>query len=182
MAAGLVIPISGPYLGTWQAFPFGTLDDDGYRISCVVQGQEINESDAYGMTLVEAIYRGQNWRVRINGLEWNKTGQLTALQMFGSSQAGTTPPLAAATGLTPVLANIGDRWTKFCQPMVLTAILGNPPTTPQSLTATNAGLAPQQETQWMKTSKLRNMPLEFVLLPYQLAGGSPPVNGPFSTT
>jgi hypothetical protein len=182
VAAGLVVPNSGPYTGTWQAFPFGTLSDDGYEIACTIQGQEVNETDAFGMTLVEAIYRGQNWRVRLRGLEW-KTGLLTALQMFGTSAVGgTTPPIPAAANLIPVLANVGDRWTKYCQPLVLTAILGNPPTTPQSLTAVNAGIAPQQQSMFNATSKVKELPLEFVLLPYSATVGSLTVSVPFTTT
>ncbi len=178
-----MVPISGPYLGTWQAFPFGTLSDDGYELSMTVQGQEVNETDAYGLTLVEAIYRGQNWRCRLRGLEANKTGLMTLLQMFGTSApGGTTPPIPAATTLIPVLAAIGDRWTKFCQPMVLIAILGNPPTTPQTFTAINAGLAPQQQTAMLHTSKVKEVPIEMALLPYSATVGSLTLNVPFTST
>ena len=102
MAAGLVLPVAGPYLATWQALPLGTQNDDGFVLKCTVQGQDVNESDAYGMSLVEGIYRGQNWRLRPRraGVEkW--TGLLGSLQMFGQTGMAST--------LTPVLANIGDR-------------------------------------------------------------------------
>lgn len=174
MAAGLIVPISGPYLGTFGSKPFGTLSDDGYVLSCTIQGQEVNESDAYGMTLVEAIYRGQNWRLRIRGLEWDQTGLQDSLQMFGQTGASGT--------MTPFLQNIGDRWTAYCEAIVLTAILGEPPTTPQSLTAVNAGIAPNSQTESMMTSKLREMPLEFVLIPYEAVVDSITVDVPFTTT
>ena len=173
MAAGLVVPCSGPYVGLWAALPLGTLSDDGYAVSCTLAGQEVNETDAFGMTLVEAIYRGQNWRCRLRGLEW-KTGLLAILQMFGMSGAAGT--------ITPFLANIGDRWTKYCAPLVLTAILGNPPTTPQSFTATNAGFAPNSQSEFMMTSKVRELPLELVLLPYTITLNSQNYNVPFSAT
>jgi len=175
MAAGLVVPISGPYVGTWDAFPLGTQNDDGYELAATLNGQEVNETDAYGMTLVEAIFRGMNWRARMRGLEW-KAGLLAILQMFGTS--GT----AGDGGLTPILANIGDRWTAFCQPLVLTAILGSPPTAPQSLTATNAGFAPNSQSLFNMTSKVRELPLELVLLPYSITVGSNAVHIPFTTT
>src|SRR5882724_233766 len=107
----LVVPVSGPAVGTWTALPLGTLSDDGYELVATVQGQEVNETDAYGMTLVEAIYRGQNWRCRMRGLEWDKTGQLGLLQMFGQT--------GAARSLTPLLNLIGERWSNFCNPLVL---------------------------------------------------------------
>lgn len=125
------------------------------------QGQEVNQSDAYGMTLVEAIYRGLNWRLRFRGLEFNRLGILASLQAFGASGAVTTT-------FTPTLANVGDRYTKFAQPLVLTAILGSSgvPTMPYSLTATNAIVAPQSSVEYFMTSKVREAPFEFVLLPY----------------
>lgn len=172
MAAGLIVPIAGPYVGTYNAFPFGTLNDDGFELSATIQGQEVAESDAYGMTLVEAIYRGANWRLRLRGLEW-KQGLVNSLQIFGQSGASGT--------LTPTLANIGDRWTKYCQALVLTAILGNPPTTPQSLTAVTAGIAPNSSSAMNMTSKVKELPIELVLFPY-VSAGSGSVNVPFTTT
>lgn len=157
-------------MGTWNALPLGTQSDDGYDLSVTVQGQEVNESDAFGMTLTEWIYRGFNWRLRFRGLEWNKTGLLTALQTFGQTGAAGT--------LTPQLVNVGDRATKYGQALVLTAVLGNPPSIPQSLTAASAVVAPNTNFEFLFTSKLREFPLEMCLIPY-LSGG---VNIPFSTT
>ena len=157
----------------WNALALGTLNDDGYELACTLQGQEVNESDAYGMTLVEGIWRGQNWRVRIRGLEW-KTGLLSSLQMFGQSGLAGT--------LTPILANFGDRWTKYCQTLLLTAILGNPPTTPQTLTAVNAGIAPNSQAAFQMTSKMRELPLEYVLIPYTAVISSVTYAIPFSST
>jgi hypothetical protein len=168
--AALVLPISGPYVGTWNALPHGTLSDDGYEVSCGIVGQEINESDAYGGTLVEWIYRGQNWRCRIRGLEWFRSGLLSALQTFGQTGALGT--------FNPQLLNVGIRGTNGAQTMLLTALLANPPCTPQSLTALNAVIAPNSQSSMLFTSKMREMPIEYVLIPYQLAGQ----NIPFSTT
>lgn len=162
---GLVVPISGPYTATWNAFTLGTQNDDGYVLQGTFQGQEVNQSDAYGMTLVEAIWRGLNWRVRFRGLEWNKTGILASMQAFGSTSA-------PSTALTPTLANIGDRFSRFAQALVLTAILSNPPTTPQTLTALGAIVAPQSNVEYLMTSKVREAPFEMVLLPYSATIGS----------
>lgn len=165
MAAGLVVPISGPYTATWNAFTLGTQNDDGFILAGTFQGQEVNASDAYGMTLVEAIWRGLNWRLRFRGLEFNKTGILAALQAFGSTGAPSTT-------FTPTLANIGDRYSRFGQALVLTAILGNPPTFVQTLTALTAIVAPQSNVEYLMTSKVREAPFEMVLLPYSATIGS----------
>jgi hypothetical protein len=170
----LTIPISGPYSGTWNAKALGVQQDDGFELSCTLQGQEINASDQYGQTLVEAIWRGQNWKLRFRGLEWNKAGLLDLLQMFG--QPG------GSGSFSPSLANIGDRWTNYCKSLVLTAILANPPTTPQTLTATNAGISPNSQSAFNLTSKMREFPLELVLIPYSATVSGVTTAIPFSTT
>lgn len=175
MVAALVLPISGPYVGVWAGFALGTQDDNGYVLNGTYQGQEINQSDAYGMTLVEAIWRGLNWRLRFRGLEFNKPGILASMQAFGS--IGT-----AQSTLTPTLANIGDRWSKFSNPLVLTSILPNPPTFPQTMTAINANVAPQSNVEYMMTSKMREAPFEMVFLPYTAVGSGGVINVSFTTT
>lgn len=110
---------------------------------------------------MEAIWRGLNWRLRFRALEFNKPGILRIMQMFGASGN-------AATTFTPTLANIGDRCTKFAPTLglVLTAVLGNPPTMPASLTALSPIIAPQSNIDLLFTSKMREAPLELALLPY----------------
>lgn len=173
--AALVVPVSGPYLGTWSSHTLGTQNDDGFNLLGTFTGQEINASDAYGMTLVEAIWRGLNWRLRFRGLEFNKAGILASLQAFGSTGGPTTT-------LTPTLTNIGDRYSKFAQTLVLTAVLGSPPTMPQTLTALNAIVAPQTNVDYLMTSKMREAPFEMVLLPYLTVNSGSNSNVSFTTT
>lgn len=161
----LVLPVSGPYTGTWNAFALGTQNDDGYVLSGQYAAQEINQSDAYGMTLVEAIYRGINWKFRFRGLEFNRPGILAIIQMFGSTGAPSTT-------FTPTLGVVGQRYSLAAQALVLTAVLPNPPTFVQTLTALNAVVAPQTNMEQMLTSKVREAPLEMVLLPYSTTVGS----------
>lgn len=165
MAAALVLPISGPYTGTWNDFALGTQNDDGFVLLGNYTGQEVNLSDAFGMTLVEAIWRGLNWRLRFRGLEFNKPGILASAQAFGSTGAPSTT-------FTPTLANIGDRYSKFGRALTLTAILGNPPTFPQTLSAATAIVAPNSNTEYIMTSKVREAPFEMVLLPFETIVGS----------
>lgn len=177
MAAGLVVPVSGPYTGVWAGATLGTQNDDGFVLAGTYQGQEVNASDAYGMTLVEAIWRGLNWRLRFRGLEFNKAGMLQAIQAFGASgNANTT--------FTPTLANVGDRYSKFAQSLVLTAVLGAyPPTMPATLTALSAIVAPQSNVEFLMTSKVREAPFEMVLLPYSaVISSSNNISTSFTTT
>lgn len=177
MAAGLVVPVSGPYIGTWNGSALGTQNDDGFVLTGAYTGQEVNQTDAYGMTLVEAIWRGLNWRVRFRGMEFNKPGMLQAIQAFGSSGN-------AATTFTPTLQSVGDRYSKFSQPLVLTSVLGAyPPTMPSTLTALSAIVAPQSNVEYLMTSKVREAPFEMVLLPYSaVISSANNVSTSFTTT
>lgn len=175
MAAGLAVPVSGPYLGTWNALTLGVMDDNGFVLRCVIHGQEMNRTDQFGQTLVEGVYQGQDWRARFNGLEF-KAGLLAALQAFGAAdRVGNTlnPTLSGViVGLQANGINVGDLFTNYANPLVLTAVLGNPPTAPQSLTATNAIVAPEMNTEMSLTSKIRELPLELCLIPYNTVIGS----------
>lgn len=176
MVAALVVPVSGPYTGTWNGHTLGTQNDDGFVLTGTYQGQEVNASDAYGMTLVEAIWRGLNWRMRFRGLEFNKAGILASMQAFGSSGSPTTT-------FTPTLQSIGDRYSKFAQALVLTSILGAyPPTMPATLTALNAIVAPQSNVEYLMTSKVREAPFEMVLLPYSAVVSSNNITATSFTT
>lgn len=173
---GVVVPITGPYTGTWNGNALGTQNDDGFVLLGTFQGQDINASDAYGMTLVEAIWRGLNWRIRFRGLEFNKPGILASMQAFGSTGAPTTT-------LTPILANIGHRYSAFSQALVLSAIIATATVTfPQSITAMGAIVAPQTNVDYLMTSKAREAPFEMVLLPYEATVGSLTVKTAFTTT
>ena len=177
MAAGLVVPVSGPYTAVWNGSSLGTQNDDGYVLLGQYTGQEVNQSDAYGMTLVEAIWRGLNWRLRFRGLEFNKPGMLNAIQALGASGNATTT-------FTPTLANVGDRYSKFAQTLVMTAVLGAyPPTMPATLTALSAIVAPQSNVEFMMTSKVREAPFEMVLLPYSsVVSSTNNISTSFTTT
>lgn len=181
MPAGLVVPVSGPYSSTYTVgasmLPFGVGDDNGYEIAVTIAGEAIEATDAFAKTMVEGIYQGQNWRLRFRGLEW-KSGLLAALQIFG----GLTIQSGNAQGvLAPGLGAIGDRWTKYCSTLILTSLLGAyPPTTPTSLTALSAGIAPNSQSTFNMTSAMRQLPLEMALLPYSAVVGSVTANVPFT--
>lgn len=178
----LVVPVSGPYTGTWNAHAMGTQNDDGFVLRGTYQGQEVNATDAYGMTLVEAIYRGINWRLQFRSMEFNKPAILEIIQTFGETGDPTlvlTPILSTVATRSP----IGDRFSKFAESLVLTSTLGAyPPTMPSTLTALGAVIAPQSNIEFMMTSKVREVPFEMVLLPYTAVVASTSYNVSFTTT
>ncbi len=174
MAAGLIVPISGAYTGTYFFNLLGTMNDDGFILSGTWHGQEVNASDAYGMTLVEAVYRGLDWRLSFTALEFNQAGIASILNTFGG---------ARVNDFSPILSNVGRLYSQYAGVLTLNAILGNPPTTPQTLTAASAVLAPEMNVPLLMTSKAREAPIEMVLLPYTVTVGTATLyNASFTTT
>lgn len=139
------------------------MDDNGFTLSGKWHGQEVNTSDVYGMTLVEAVYRGMDWRISFNALEFNQTGIQSILNTFGG---------ARVNDFSPILENIGQLYSHFAGALTLNAILGNPPTKPQTLTSASAVLAPETNIPMLMTSKMKETPIEMVLLPYAVTSGS----------
>ena len=174
--AGLIVPVSGPYIGTFGGAANGIQGDDGYKLTGSWKAQEINETDQYGLTLIDYIHRGHDWRCVTRGQDY-KAGLLASLQAFG------TAPSVAGAILAPALTNIGnDALNGFTSVLVLTRVLGFPPSTPASLTASQCVLAPNNTTELLFTSKLRELPIEWVFLPYTTTISAVQYIVPFTVT
>lgn len=169
--ASLILPVSGPYTGAWASGDLGIMTDDGYILQAVTKAQEINETDAWGLTLLDFVTRGVDWRCRLTGKEW-KESLLDILQQFGIVPGET---------FSPTLDNIGDLASNFAQTLLLTATLNDPPTSPQTLTASYASLSPSNTSDMLLTSKVRDLPLEMVLLPYLVTINAVVQTVPFTT-
>lgn len=164
---GLIVPVAGRYAGTYGNSNIGVLNDDGYELSYSPKGQEVNDTDAYGMTLVEVIYRGGDWRIRWKTKEWT-SGMLGAFQIFGQ-----------LSSFAPALGIIGRKFTDMASALVLTVTNGTPAVgNPNTLTASQAILSPNSNISTQFTSKVREVPIEQVLLPYVSTGAIVP----FTTT
>jgi hypothetical protein len=174
MTALITAPIAGAYTGVYNSLAIGILNDDGYVLSFVAKGQDINDTDQYGMTLIEGIYRGIDWRIRYRTKEWN-TGVQAAFQIYGA--AGTNPSPALGLGI------IGRKYSAIALALVLTATTGTPSAaTPATLTASLALLAPNSNVDWAFTSKVREVPIEHICLPQSLTTGGGTFTVPWTTT
>jgi hypothetical protein len=155
----LILPIAGRYDGVYDELDLGILNDDGFELSMQAKAQEINDTDAYGMTLIEAIYRGQDWRIRFRAMEAAKDGLMTALLVFGATGAGMTPKLGV----------IGRRFTDMARALQLNATVGTPAEgNPSTFDADQTIMSPANNTAMLLTSKVREVPIELVLLPFQV--------------
>ncbi len=134
----------------------------------MLKGERVEESDLYGLSLIEIIYRG---------------AQLT-LDAIGKIYAtGTTGPIAAwvaSFGQVYVAASpIANRASAAGKPLVLTAVANTPAaSTPATLTAAIAIVSPDNNFQYIFDSRVREAPLKFDVLTVDTAG----TGALFSTT
>lgn len=175
--------VSGPYVGTYKA-PGGAavalgLTDQGYELQFTPQGENIESSDIYGGSLLDGITRGHNasltftmksyQKALTTGLIWQFTSNPLIMQI-GAQAAGATVPT-------------GRLWSALAGEMVLTGQANTPAATVDALalsnnvfganrilTASQAILAPGQSINFLMDSRLRQVTLGMVLLPYANPG------------
>ena len=163
MASLISNPVAGAYTGTLNAVALGIMNDDGFVLNIQPHSDLINDTDQYRRTLIETIYTGIDWRVRYRTKEWN-TGMQAAFSQYGAQ--GTNPAPGMSLGI------IGRKGSGIAQALILTATTGTPAaTSPATLTATQALLAPETNIDMRFTAAVREVPIEHVCLPYSTTTG-----------
>lgn len=193
MSAALILPVAGSYSGTITppnvsaisspyynlgassgpvgAQGIGILDDKGYEISMTLHEEMVNRTDGYAQTLLETINQGQDWRILITGREWD-VGLMLLFQPYGAVPVSgvkfgiLSPRLGTSTGQPPA-GDIGTKGSLSAGILTLTSDLGSPPTAPATLLANLVKLAPESQASFNLTSKVRDLPLQLCLLPYE---------------
>lgn len=174
MAALITNPVAGAYTGTLNSVALGIMNDDGFVLTFQPHADLINDTDQYRRTLIETIYAGIDWRLRYRTKEWN-AGMQGAFAQYGAQ--GTNPAPGMSLGV------IGRKGSAISQALVLTAVAGTPAaTSPATLTASQALLAPESNIDMKFTAAVREVPIEHVLLPYSTTTGGGTFTIPFSTT
>lgn len=150
--------IDGRYAGTYNAVSTG-ITENGYDLIIALKEEVIEESDVYGGSLMDYIYRGGNCQVRADCKEY-MAGTTTPMWPWGSLGQMRTPTLP-----------IGRLASGVGAALLLTATANTPAATaPATLTVTIAILAPGQQSTLNFNSRLRRVPLFFQAIPQDTAG------------
>lgn len=149
--------ISGRYAGAYNSVDVG-ITEEGFKITNQFFQELIQESDAYGQSPIEGLYRGGDCICEFLCLE---------------AKAGSYSPFwpwAAAVGQLVSAIPIGSLATDNAQAMVLTAVAGTPAAAgalaPASLTASKALLRENYPTTLLFGTKLRKVPISLRFWPY----------------
>lgn len=141
--------IGGAYTGTLGGTALG-ISEQGFNLVLVPKAERIEETDAYGLTLIDFFFRGVDCSTVVDFMEY-RSGTITSAWPWGT------------LGAQGIIARLGSA---IAGSMVLTAVSGTPAaSSPASLTAARSVLEPGHNVTLAFNSKLRKVPIRYVHLP-----------------
>lgn len=160
--------LAGAYTSTYGGTACN-FTKNGYEIEWSSKGEMIDETDAYGSTIIDFIHLGGNvsciaeCRVQAAGIGMpsNSTGNMQAFY-----------PWAATLGVLMTSAlPIGRRASDVAVSFIMTSTASTPSAaTPATLTASKAILPPDSNLKLVFNSKSRSVPLKLMFLPSESGG------------
>lgn len=152
--------IAGHYVGTYNSVGLG-YTKEGYALHFTTHAEKIDQTDAYGRTLIDLIYQGADVSI------------VTEARLY---KAGTIAPFwpwtSAFGAIYSALNPMGTRGTDLAKALVLTATSGTPAaTSPATATGTLAILSPENDQTLIFSSVARSVPLKWDLLPLETSVG-----------
>lgn len=161
MGLGTFVP--GVFAGTYNGTTLGLTTSDGWRLKWRDSVKKINDTNAYGDTLIDGIYRGKSGvQLMVTVKEWNSI-----------VKAAIWPYSVPAT---PVfdgkLGQIGQLTSNVAKAIVLTPEASSPAAgvAETILTASKAILSPDNDLEFLMGPVERDIPLLFDLLLYDDSG------------
>jgi hypothetical protein len=168
--------VSGAYVGTYKA-PGGSaqpigLTNEGYELQFTPQGESIESSDIYGGALLDGVTRGHNASLKFTMKSFQRALTAGIIWQF------TSNPLLLQSATYPA----GRIMSSLAGEVVLTGQANTPAAavdaTPYSnnvfganrvLTASLCILAPGSSINFLLDTRLRQLTLGLVLLPYAVS-------------
>ena len=144
----------GQYTAAVSSTDLGLTTSEGWRLRYRPAKKKINDTNLYGDTLIDGIYRGmEGVQLMTTFKEW-KTGMLGLLWPYGAAAFDGT------------LGTVGVLDSALASTIVLTAASGTPAATagPATLTAHLAILSPDNDIEVLMAPDERNVPVLFDLL------------------
>ena len=150
--------IAGRYTTTYNAVDVG-MTKEGYEIEQEMELDDIGETDAWGATVIDAIWRGGQCHMQFTSEEY-KAGALSAFWPLGT----------IGNLVTPTTQPIGILASSMTKATVLTSVAGTPAAGSTGLgvtfSASQSLLAKNFNGKLLMHSKLREVPVRLKLYPY----------------
>lgn len=152
--------IAGRYSSTYDAVDVG-ITEGGYELDQGAAGEMIDESDAFGGSAIDFIYRGGQVFMDFKCLAY-KAGSIAPFWPWG-----------ALGVLLTAAAPLGRLASDVAKAHVLTSVAATPAAAaPATLTGTKSILPPNYSAKLLFNSKLRTVPVRLQYLPYDATGGT----------
>ena len=150
--------IAGAYTATFNAVSVG-ITRQGFELSMTGKHEMIDESDAFGLTTIDTVYRGGDCF-----LQWTS-------RAYKAGSYAPFWPFGALGVISTTAAPISRLGSSIAQATVLTAVANTPAAAaPATLTASLAILAPNFDGKLLFDSRLREVPVRQQLLPSLSSG------------
>lgn len=151
--------IAGHYVGTYNSVGLG-YTKEGYALHFTTHAEKIDQTDAFGRTLIDLIYQGADISV------------VTEARLY---KAGTTVPfwpwISSFGAIYSAASPMSRRGTDTASALVLTAVANTPAaSSPATATGALAILSPENDQAIIFSSQARSVPLKWDLLPSESGG------------
>lgn len=152
--------VAGRYSATWNAVSLG-ITRQGFELDIDYKHEQIDESDAYGQSLIESIVRGASVSLSATLKEY-ASGSKAVLWPLGNSVLGVIQSTANP---------IGTLASDLAKSLVLTAAANTPAAAaPATLTASKAYIHPTYNPKLLFDSRLREVPIRMQFYPSETTG------------
>lgn len=147
-------PIAGAYTGVHNSIPL-LYTRQGYNLHFTHKAERIEETDLYGLSLIELIYRGAQLTID------------TICKVYGANSVGALSPWMLGLALGNVYTAglpISQLGSAAARPLVLTAVPFTPAAVaaaPATLTVAKSIISPDQDFTLIFNSVLREVPLRW---------------------
>jgi hypothetical protein len=170
----LELVIAGHYNGSYSSVDLG-ITRNGFELQQESKGEAIEETDAFGQSIIDFIYRGGNVYIMFDCKIW-KEGTLTPFWPWGGDLG------LAGFGVMYNAGNPISRRAQDAASALLMTVTANTPAaggdaTITTLTASKAILPPGSSMKLLFSSKTREVPQRLLCLPSDSDGSA----GDFAT-
>ena len=158
--------IAGPYTSAFNSSSLGLMQD-GFEVSIRPEEELVNQSDIYGDSVIDSVYRGGNCMLSMIGLEFSTLFTKSAPWPFGDLNTSSLPAFGFM-GIVGRMAMGSSLTAALVLTSVNTTTLGTTPlASPATMTASAAKVAEGTDLRYLMTSRLRTLPLTMRLFPYE---------------
>ena len=161
--------IAGRYTAAYATVDIG-ITGKGYELQCDFEMEDVGESDAYGMTVIDGIFRGGQCHFQFECLAY-KAPTIAMFWPWGGA--------LAAAGVLGTLVNpgagnvpIGVLASDHARALALASVLGTPAVaSPATVSTTKALIAKNNNGKLLFNSTLRNVPIRMRSYPVDAGAG-----------